>query len=114
MLLVCAALASGCVAPGNRPPQLVQWQEPVYPAAARAQGVEGYVEVRYRVGADGTVSGLQVVNAEPAGVFDAAALAAVGSWRYEPAIVGGAPIAVQAMTSRVTFTLGDGERYRDY
>ena len=113
-LSLLGVLLAGCVTSSNRPPQLVAWSEPEYPASARAQGIEGYVLVRYRVSAAGAVSALEVVEAQPAGVFDAAALAAVRTWRYEPAMVDGTAVAVEAMTTRVTFSMGDGKAYEGY
>lgn len=56
--------------------------EPAYPAEAAAAGIEGYVDVRFVVSPTGTVADPEVVAAEPPGVFDAAALAAVLRWRY--------------------------------
>jgi len=49
---------------------------PIYPGAALAAGVEGEVQVRYRIAGDGRVVNARVVASEPAGVFDAAVLRA--------------------------------------
>jgi bla regulator protein blaR1 len=57
---------------------------PVYPHRARTSGVEGNVELQYSIGADGSVRDVQVLHAQPEGVFDAAALAALSQWRFEP------------------------------
>jgi protein TonB len=67
--------------------------EPVYPPAAFRQGIEGWVEVEYTVGERGTTGDVTVIAAEPRGVFDDAAIAAVASWRYRPRIVNGQPVA---------------------
>jgi TonB family protein len=56
--------------------------DPVYPPAAAAAGVEGFVELRFSVSPTGTVIDPEVVASEPPGVFDEAALAAVDRWRY--------------------------------
>jgi TonB family protein len=55
---------------------------PVYPQSALDAGIEGFVEVRFTVTPAGTVTSPEIVESSPAGVFDAAALAAVNRWRY--------------------------------
>jgi protein TonB len=103
----------GC-AGTDRPMQLVSGSGPVYPAHAKAQGVEGTVVVRYDVASDGRVVNARVDSAEPAGIFEAAALEAVRSWRYNPAIVDGQPTAVDNVVSRVRFQLTATRAYDDY
>jgi TonB family protein len=76
---------------------------PAYPPEAMARGIEGYVEVRFQVDLDGLVTMPEVVAAEPAGVFEQAALAAVGRWRYTRPL--GEP---QTVTERIDFTISDG------
>ncbi|HET7132791.1 MAG TPA: energy transducer TonB [Gammaproteobacteria bacterium] len=68
--------------------------EPEYPAAARARGVQGHVDVEFTVNAAGMVENPHVVASEPRGTFDSAALAAVSRWRY-PAETDRAPQTVQ-------------------
>lgn len=75
---------------------------PVYPEAARVQGLEGYVEVAFQAGPDGRVAGAEVLTAMPRGDFEKAALDAVRRWRF-PA----APGEPRRMTRRFDFTLPD-------
>jgi TonB family protein len=103
----------GCASTG-RSLELVSAVAPVYPAEARAAGQEGYVVVRYAVDAEGRVRHPVVVAAEPAGVFDAAALRTVGAWRFRPARAGAGPALIEGVESRVEFTLSAGAAYRDY
>jgi len=65
---------------------------PEYPQAAR--GVRGYVDVEFNVTPAGTVEAPRVVTAEPRGVFDSAALAAVARRRY-PEDAARAPQVIQ-------------------
>lgn len=58
---------------------------PAYPPAARAARLEGYVELRVAVAADGRVTQAVVTSAMPRGDFERAALAAVRYWRLPPA-----------------------------
>ena len=57
---------------------------PDYPSAALRDGQSGQVLVEFTVNTDGSVSNPRVVRAEPARVFDRAALAAVRRWRFQP------------------------------
>ena len=98
----------------NRPMQLVEDAGPVYPEAARAEGIEGSVRLRYDISIDGRVENLKVLESSPPGVFDAAALAAVARWRYRPPVIDGAPSAVTGVVSTLRFELGAAERYEGY
>jgi TonB family protein len=67
---------------------------PDYPAGA--QGRSGEVVVELNVAADGTVAQARVVEAQPRGLFDQAALDAVRRWRYPAG-------AVRVLKERVAF-----------
>lgn len=73
---------------------------PTYPAAAASAGRSGYVEVQFTVLPSGEVEDVSVTTAEPANVFDAAAIAAVRRWRY-PADPDRAP---QQVGERIEFS----------
>ena len=109
VLALLPVLLGGCAAPGGDgvpPLRFVQGAMPTYPAAAKAAGLEGWVRVRYAVGADGAVGNPQVVEAAPEGVFDAAARAAVARWRYAPDPRG---LGWEGVESVVRFELGERE-----
>lgn len=109
--MAVVALA-GC-ASGPRPLVLLAAADLAYPPAARDAGIEGQVTVRYVVTAAGRVARAAVLAAEPPGVFDAAALAAVRSWRFRPPTDrDGNPVEAPGRVSVVRFRLGDGG-YRD-
>jgi protein TonB len=65
-----------------------------YPPRALQTNVEGWVEIAYTVGADGTVSNVKVLNATPPRTFESSASKAVSHLRYQPVIQGGKAIAV--------------------
>jgi len=67
--------------------------DPVYPAAALRDGVEGWVELSFTISETGTVRDIDVVDSMPHGVFDSAASEALGSWRFKPRIANGQPVA---------------------
>jgi TonB family protein len=65
-----------------------------YPERALQAGIEGWVELAYTVGPDGTVSKVKVLNATPARTFESSASHAVSHLRYQPVIQGGKAISV--------------------
>lgn len=67
-----------------------------YPVRARAKNVTGHVTLSLLVEADGTVDDLKVLESQPPGVFDEAAMAAVRQWRFTPATYEGRPVSVRA------------------
>lgn len=75
-----------------------------YPSRARAKGVEGYVTVSMLVGADGNVTDVKVLEAQPAGVFDEAALMTVKAWQFSPATYDGRPVSIR-VTQTIRFEL---------
>lgn len=88
---------------GAQPPRLLAGAAvPPYPPAARAARKTGTVVLKAIVYADGTVGDVRVVSGEEP--FVSAAMAAVKSWRYEPARLNGQPIAVYREI-RIPFTL---------
>jgi len=77
-----AAVASARAAEPARETEIVRLLavNPQYPSSA--SGVEGFVEVSFTVTALGRVENAIVTSAEPKGVFEQAALAAISRWRY--------------------------------
>ncbi len=75
-------------------PRPVRRVPPGYPAGARRRGVSGTVIVRMLIDAQGQVEAAKVLRADPPGVFEDAALAAVRQWAWQPARQAGAPVKV--------------------
>jgi TonB family protein len=75
---------------------------PRFPDTARQRGIEGWVDLQFVVGTDGSVSDATIVGAQPAGVFEPAALEAVRQWRYQPPVRGGQNVS-QRVRVRVRF-----------
>jgi len=67
-------------------------EDPPYPAAARAAGLEATITVKICADASGHVTGVDVVRGHPA--FDDAIVGAVRRWRYRPHIVDGKPVPI--------------------
>lgn len=69
----------------DSPPRATTRIAPRYPARARADNIEGHVVLSLLIDAAGRVERAQVVESQPPGIFDDAALEAVRQWRFEPA-----------------------------
>jgi TonB family protein len=63
---------------------LSSYAAPVYPADALRRQLEGWVDLEFVVDRTGQPRDLVVVQANPTGRFEQAALAAVAKYRYEP------------------------------
>lgn len=63
--------------------------EPLYPRSAEMRRISGWVIVEFTVDKTGQVSRARVLQSEPSGIFDRAALVAIEKWRYRPQVVGG-------------------------
>ncbi len=93
------------------PPRAVSRVEPAYPQLARQRRIEGWVELEFLVGADGTPREIEVVESNPNAIFDSAATRALQRWRFEPARRGATVEAARSRT-RITFRLGRARRGR--
>jgi len=81
------------------------YQAPVeYPSSARARGVQGYVVLSLLISAAGEIEKVQVLDAEPAGIFEDYAVQGVRNWRFEPAQYQGRSVKVWAR-QRIRFDL---------
>lgn len=65
-----------------RRPNVLHMVHPSYPPAARRTGAEGSVELAYRVNQQGEAVDIQVLSATPAGLFENAAVSAMGRWQF--------------------------------
>ncbi len=64
-------------------PKLIRQVPPEYPRGAERRGIEGFVVVSFGVDAAGKVTAVQVLEAEPAGVFDSSVERALSQWKFE-------------------------------
>lgn len=71
------------------PPRPHSRSAPVYPHGARARGLEGRVVLSVLVDERGRVADVRVLESDPAGVFDDAALSSARGWTFTPATRGG-------------------------
>lgn len=78
---------------------------PIYPRRCAARGLEGYVLVRYDVNEIGAPMNVEVVDAQPPGCFERAAVSSVARYRYRPAVSNGEPMVMRGMQKQITFRL---------
>ena len=87
------AAATAAAAPKLPPLKMTRPPRPKYPASAK--GVEGWVRVEFYVTPEGHTERVRVLSSEPAGLFDAAAIAAMEGARFEEFESTDARLAVQ-------------------
>jgi protein TonB len=93
------------------PPQMGQDRDviplvripPEYPP--HSGNTEGWVKVQFSITETGSVRDAFVVDANPTGVFDAAALKAIARWRYSPKIEGGVAVERVGVQTIIRFEL---------
>jgi protein TonB len=81
---------------------LIHRVQPAYPAIARFNHISGSVVLHAIIGTDGTIQQLQVESGNA--ILAAAAVAAVGEWRYRPTLLSGNPVEVDTYIT-VNFVL---------
>jgi protein TonB len=86
------------------PPKAVSQGSFRYPPSAKKNGIRGYVVLSILVSEKGSVDQVQVLESNPSGVFDAAALQGIRSWQFEPAKYQGDVVKVWAK-QRIRFDL---------
>jgi protein TonB len=69
---------------------------PQYPYQATRRRIEGWVRVSFLVTETGSVEDIVLLESEPEGIFDRAAIRAVSKWKFKPRIVDGQPVAARA------------------
>jgi periplasmic protein TonB len=67
----------------NATPRLINAPAPLYPPSAKRSKLEGWVDLKLTLRADGAVAEAEVVQSEPSGIFDMAAKRAAKRYRFE-------------------------------
>lgn len=81
---------------------------PMYPREAAIGGIEGWVKVEFTITAIGTVKDPQVIDAEPARIFNREAIRAILKWKFKPRVVDGVAVDRRA-TQIIEFSLVQAE-----
>ena len=88
-----AAMSEGTA---DTKPRVLSRSPMQYPESAMQQNIKGYVVLNLLIDIDGSVETAKVLQSSPAGVFDAAALSGIRSWRFSPGKYQGKPVKVWA------------------
>ena len=109
LLMMSTASAADPAPAGAARPAKVRPPTPLeYPEAEKKAGHHGNTTVEITVGADGASSGARVVTSSGFPALDEAALKAVSSWRFDPALdAAGLPVA-STFPMRIAFKLESG------
>jgi periplasmic protein TonB len=76
----------------DSPPHLLGEVQQIYPTRARAADVEGSVTLSLLIDERGRVDAVSVVNAQPPGYFEKAALDMLRQQRFAPALIDNHPV----------------------
>jgi TonB family protein len=102
VVILAATIVRGADAGGRTEPRVKERIQAVYPYDLALQGVEGEVELQFRVDPDGFARDIIVAKAqEPA--FGFAAKAMLEAWEFEPATENGLPVAAMQQSLNVRF-----------
>jgi TonB family protein len=93
------------VSSGIMSQQLLSKTNPVYPAEAKAAGVQGAVVLQAVLAKDGSVSTLKIVSGPE--MLRKSAVDAVQQWKYKPYLLNGQAVDVDT-TVTVNYTIGGG------
>ena len=88
-----AAMSEGTA---DTAPKVLSRSPMQYPDDALKKKIKGYVVVNLLIDVDGSIEAAKVIQSSPAGVFDAAALSGIRSWRFAPGKYQGKPVKVWA------------------
>jgi protein TonB len=90
----------------DRAPMVASQLPPPYPYMARRRGIEGAVKVRFLVDEHGRVQHLEIIKAQPPGVFEETVLRTLPRWRFQPGRKEGQAVATWVETT-IRFKLED-------
>lgn len=80
---------------------------PQYPQGPLQRNIEGWVLVNFTITHTGTVGDEKVVESEPKGTFDRAALRAIKRWKYQPKMENGKSVPQYNMREIFRFEIQD-------
>ncbi|WP_309499832.1 energy transducer TonB [Sulfurovum sp.] len=88
-----AAMSEGTA---DTKPRVLSRSPMQYPESAMKKRIKGYVVVNLLIDVDGSIEAAKILQSSPPGVFDAAALSGIRSWRFAPGKYQGRPVKVWA------------------
>ncbi len=94
----------------EEPPRIIRAFPPIYPVEAKAENIEGRILLELVVTKMGTPKDVLVIEAEPANIFEEAAIEAVRQYRFIPGRRNGEVVDVRVRVP-INFTLGEPNEY---
>lgn len=83
----------------DQPPREAVRTQPIYPYRARQRNIEGWVKIKLLVQADGSVGSVEVLEAQPTGLFESAVKKAAPQWKFQPGILAGEAVPAWVVTT---------------
>ena len=80
---------------------------PRYPSRALSRGIEGWVLLEFTIDQLGQAVDLMVIEADPKGMFDRAALNAIRKWKYRPKMQDGRPVMRPGVRQLISFNIAE-------
>ena len=80
-----------------------------FPRKALRLAKDGYVLIEFDIDTDGSVIDPYVLEGEPAGLFNRAAMKSIRKWIYEPSTYDGVPVQVNDVQVKINFNLTAAE-----
>lgn len=80
---------------------------PRYPSRALNRGIEGWVLLEFAISEVGVAIDPVVVESDPKGIFDRAAISAVRKWKYRPMMEDGKPAVRHGVRQLISFQIAD-------
>jgi protein TonB len=77
----------------STPRQVSGNKKPIYPVFAKRYGTEGEVQLKVSISPSGRVDTVTIEKSSGSDLLDKAAVTAVRTWRYHPAVRDGQPVA---------------------
>ena len=87
-----------------RDDMVVKSVTPDYPSKAQRRQIQGYVDLNFTASETGEVIDVSVVKAEPADMFEEAAIRALKKWKFKPLVVDGEAVS-QRLALRMRFAM---------
>lgn len=86
------AQGTGTTGTGLGKVKVIKHPKAVYPTQALLYKKEGKVVLKFTITTQGIADNIQIVESNPKGLFDQAAIQALKQWRFEPAFINGKPV----------------------
>jgi periplasmic protein TonB len=80
---------------------------PRYPSRALSRGINGWVLLEFTINELGQAVDLQVIEADPKGMFDRAAVTAIRKWKYRPKMQDGRASSRPGVRQLISFSISE-------